>query len=236
MAKKTAKGVAFWDEEYTNSRYLKLSDEPSEDLEKFVRWVARFKDGDVRQHPKVLDLGCGNGRNLIYLAKAVQARGIGYDTSNAAITAAKNLSEGLPITYTVRSIAGVLDVPDESQDIVLDMMTSHFLSEKDRVLLRDEIFRVLRPGGWLFMKTFLGDADKHTSRLLRESGTEEKGTYVHPVIGVPEHVYFEDELVPFLEEKFLVQQTYKSHRHSTGGKASRRRSISVYAQKDPYAR
>lgn len=236
MTKKVRHGTAFWDQEYTNSQYLKMSDEPSEDLEKFIRWVARIKDGEVRQHPKVLDLGCGNGRNLIYLARNAQARGVGYDTSTAAIAAAKRASEGLPITYVARSIAGTLDVPDASQDIVLDMMASHFLSQEERVFLRDEIARVLRPGGWLFMKTFLGDEDKHTVRLLKEAGTEERGTYVHPVIGVAEHVYFEDELIPFLEEKFLVHQVYKSHKHSMHGKARKRRTISVYAQKDPYAR
>lgn len=236
MAKKVRHGTAFWDSEYTRGEYLRMSEEPSEDLEKFMRFVARLRDGDIRHHPHVFDLGCGNGRNLIYLAKTVRARGIGYDTSTAAIARAKKLSEGMPITYTTRSIAGTLDVPDASQDLVLDMMTSHFLPEKDRVFLRNEIFRVLKPGGWFFIKTFLGDEDIHSARLLNERGIEERGTYIHPVIGVPEHVYFEDELVPFLEEKFLIRHIARSHRHRTRKGAGKRRTISVYTQKDPYAR
>lgn len=238
MAKKVRHGATFWDHEYTHAEHLKLSDEVSEDLEKFVRFLARHKDAQVRLHPHVLDLGCGNGRNLIYLAKNVQARGYGYDTSAAAIKQAKIASEGLPLTYEVRSIAGVIGLPDNSQDIVLDMMASHFLDNDDREFLRNEIMRVLRPGGWLFMKTFLRDEDIHTSRLLKESGTDEEGTYIHPIIGVPEHVYFEQELVEFMRDGgLLVEYTSKSHRHRTaGGKAGKRRTISLYARKDPYAK
>ncbi|OGG61934.1 hypothetical protein A3C87_00890 [Candidatus Kaiserbacteria bacterium RIFCSPHIGHO2_02_FULL_49_34] len=238
MAKKVRHGATFWDHEYTHAEHLKLSDEVSEDLEKFLRFLARHKNTMVRQHPHVLDLGCGNGRNLIHLAKNIQARGYGYDTSAAAIKQARLASEGLPLTYEVRSIAGVLDLPDNSQDIVIDMMASHFLSNAEREFLRNEIMRVLRPGGWYFIKTFLRDEDIHTSRLLKEAGTEEEGTYIHPIIGVPEHVYFEHELVEFMQDgEFVVESVHKSHRHrTTQGKAGKRRTISIYARKDPYAK
>lgn len=238
MAKKVRHGSTFWDHEYTHAEHLKLSDEVSEDLEKFVRFLARHKDAQVRHHPHVLDLGCGNGRNLIYLAKNMQARGYGYDTSAAAIKQAKIASEGLPLTYEVRSIAGTIDLPDNSQDIVLDMMASHFLNNNDRTTLRNEIMRVLRPGGWLFIKTFLRDEDIHTSRLLKESGTDEEGTYIHPIIGVPEHVYFEQELIEFMQDGgFLIENISKSHRHRTNqGKAGKRRTVSLYVRKDPYSK
>lgn len=233
MAKKKrrAKGAGFWDQEYTEAHHLKMSERPSEDLERFMRFVYRQKESFMpRQHVKVMDLGCGNGRNLIYLAKEVNARGIGYDISSAGIKLAKQLSEGLPITYTHRSIAGDLDVEDASQHLVLDMMTSHFLNKEERTHLRDEAARVLKPGGWLFMKTFLADGDVHTKRLLGEVPGKESGTYIHPVIGVPEYVYSEDELIDFLEERFIVHKVHKSHKHVIG----KRRTISVYAQKSLY--
>lgn len=227
---KNTKG-AFWDLEYTEAGHLAMSENPSEDLEKFVRWLAREKDSYVpAQHAKVFDAGCGNGRNLIYLAKTIGARGIGYDTSKAGIAAAEKHSEGMPITYSARSIAGNLPLENESQHIVLDMMTSHFLSAAERAHLRDEIFRVLKPGGWLFMKTFLADGDHHTKRLIKAAPGKEEGTYIHPVIGVAEYVYTEDELLAFLGEKFIVQRVHRSHKHGVG----KRRTVSVYVQKNPY--
>lgn len=235
--KKNRHGTAFWDKEYSNAEHLALSTEASEDLEKFTRYIERLSKRTIlNPTASVLDCGCGNGRNLIFLARQFGMHGIGYDSSAAAIKEAQKLSSGLPLTYEVRSIAGALDVPDESQMLVLDMMTSHFLKKEEREQLRDEIFRVLKPGGYLFMKTFLRDKDLHTKRLLEESPAEEEGAYIHPVIGVAEYVYSEEELVNFLEERFIVHKTYASHKHVSKGKARKRRTIAVYAQKDPYSK
>lgn len=236
--KRKQHGTTFWDSEYTNASHLKLSTEASEDLEKFTRWLARQKNTlpILTSENSVLDLGCGNGRNLIYLAKNFGVKGVGYDISTAAINKASNASQDLLLSYTARSIAGPLDLPDNSQALVLDMMTSHFLNEKERIFLRDEIHRVLMPGGFLFMKTFLADGDLHTRRLLKDHPATEEGTYIHPVIGVPEHAYEEEELINFLSEKFIIHKIYRSHKHVLKGKARKRRTISLYVEKDLYAK
>lgn len=233
--KRKKHGTAFWDNEYAQGGHLKLSDEAAEDLKKFTRWLIRQTKNEVLNPlASVLDLGCGNGRNLIFLADAFGVRGLGYDISAAAIKQAVTASSSYQLVYETRSIAGPISVPDDSQTIVLDMMASHFLNEGERAALRDEIFRVLKPGGWLFMKTFLRDEDLHTERLLKDFPTKEDGTYTHPVMGVPEHAYFEDELVTFLEEKFVIHKIYRSHKHVLHGKARKRRTVSIYAQKSPY--
>lgn len=233
--KRKRHGETFWDNEYTSGGHLKLSVEPSEDLEKFTRWLNRQKHHEsLSSGQHVLDVGCGNGRNLIYLAKNFGLHGTGYDISSAAIAEAKRISTPLPIEYKHRSMSGDLEVEDQSQDLVLDMMSSHFLNENERTALRDEISRVLKPGGWLFMKTFLLDGDLHSKRLLSESPAKEPGSYIHPVIGVAEHVYSEAELVEFLEEKFEIHKLYRSHKHISRGKARKRRTVSVYAEKSPY--
>jgi len=236
--KRKQHGTTFWDSEYTNASHLKLSIEASEDLEKFTRWLLRQKDTTpiLTPHHSVLDVGCGNGRNLIYLAQNFGMKGVGYDISTAAISQADAASRDLSLSYTARSIAGTLDVPDDSQALVLDMMASHFLSESERNFLRDEIYRVLMPGGFLFIKTFLADGDLHTRRLLKDHPSPEAGTYIHPVIGVPEHAYAEEELVEFLSEKFVIHKIYRSHKHVLKGKARKRRTISLYVEKDLYAK
>ena len=231
-------GVSFWDQEYTNPEHLSMSVEASSDLEKFTRWLERqTKRTILNPTSSVADFGCGNGRNLLYLTGSYGMHGYGCDSSGAAIREAKMLAqkEGVNLHYEVRSMAGAhSQINDNSQMLVLDMMSSHFLSNKDRTLLRDEIYRVLKPGGYLFMKTFLKDGDIHTARLLEERPGAEKGSYIHPVIGVPEFVYTEEELVDFLSEKFIIHKTYASHKHKSKGKARKRRTISVYAQKCAY--
>lgn len=231
--KRKRHGASFWDHEYTEGGHLKLSDEAAEDLKKFCRWLQR-QHGNTYLNPtaSVIDFGCGNGRNLIYLAETFGMHGHGYDVSAAAIKLAKAASEQYNLTYTVRSIAGEFaDIPDASQDLVLDMMTSHFLSGSERELLKTEMFRVLKPGGYLFMKTHLGDGDLHTKRLLAEAPAKEAQTYIHPVMGVPEYVYFEADLQAFLEPPFTIEKVYRSHKHISRGRARKRRTITVYARK-----
>ena len=233
--KRNRHGTAFWDQEYAKPEHLALSTEASEDLEKFTRWLERqTKRTVLNPLSSVVDFGCGNGRNLIYLAEQFGLRGVGYDSSASAIKEAIRLSEGYLLSYETRSIVGRFDLPTESQMLALDMMSSHFLKGEERTVLRDEIHRTLKPGGYLFMKTFLRDGDLHTKRLIAENPGTEENAYIHPVIGVQEYVYSEEELTDFLGEKFIVHKTYPSHKHISRGKARKRRTIAVYAQKDPY--
>lgn len=226
-------GKTFWNKEYKQKDHLKLSENPSEDLVKFTRHLER-EYGRAYLNPlaSVIDLGCGNGRNLVYLSKEFGMRGIGYDISSEATLQAQKLSTDLPLTYEVRSIAGALSVPDASQTLALDMMTSHFLNHAEREMLYTEILRILKPGGWLFLKTFLLDEDIHAERLLREHPGTEVGSYVHPEIKVEEHVFTEDEIAEDIGKYFFVHKILKSHRHKDEhGRPGKRRSISLYAQK-----
>lgn len=233
--KKKGKGKEFWNAEYKDGGHLALSTNVSEDLEKFTRFIIRenaYKTLNVTS--SVLDLGCGNGRNLIWLSENFAMRGIGYDISAEAISQAKKRSAllNLPHTYEARSIAGVIPVPDSSQMFVLDMMTSHFLNKEERAFLVEEIYRVMKPGGFLFYKTFLLDEDRHAYRMLKENPGKEENTYIHPEIGVPEHVSTEEEIDEIYGRRFKVHKVHKSHRHR--GENAKRRSIVIYAEKPAY--
>jgi SAM-dependent methyltransferase len=231
--KRKRHGASFWDHEYTEGGHLKLSDEAAEDLKKFCRWLQR-QHGNAYLNPtaSVTDFGCGNGRNLIYLAETFGMHGLGFDVSTAAVKIAREASASYNLSYEARSIAGTFPtIQDASQDLVLDMMTSHFLNSAEREQLREEAFRILKPGGYLFMKTHLGDGDLHTKRLLAEVPAKEPQTYIHPVMGVPEYVYFEADLMTFLETRFEIEKLYRSHKHISRGRARKRRTITVYARK-----
>jgi SAM-dependent methyltransferase len=222
----------FWNQEYEKAGHLALSDNPSEDLLKFLRYLER-EHGRAYLNPlaSALDLGCGNGRNLIHLAKTYRMRGVGYDTSDEAVAQARRKSTGLPLSYEVRSIGGTFSLPDASQTLILDMMTSHVLLKEERGILLAEISRVVKRGGWFFFKTFLLDEDLHAKRLLQEHPGPEEGSYIHPEIGIPEHVFTEKEIGDMLSENFFVHKMLPSHRHVSRGRAFKRRSISVYAQR-----
>lgn len=225
----------FWDREYRSAEHLALSTEPSEDLEKFCRFVERHEGKrQLNPHALAVDMGCGNGRNLIYLARAYGMRGMGYDISEEAIRQAQSASEGLSITYEARSIEGdFADIRDGSASVVLDMMTSHFLRADAREHLRDEIMRMLRPGGWLFFKSFLGEGDLNAQRMLKDYPADESQAYIHPIFGAYEYVWRDtDAIRDFFEPHFTIHKIDKSHRHLTRhGEPNKRRTVSVCARK-----
>ncbi len=228
--KKKTHGTNFWNAEYKNPENLSLSTKPGEDFLKFTRFLERHNSEILSQNNTVLDLGCGNGRQLIYLYEMYKMNTIGYDTSKTAIEQARSHLSGNNNTFLVRSISETLPIPNKSISLILDLMVSHFLSKKQRDALLKEQIRVLTPGGFLLMKTFLGDDDLHTKRLLKEQPGPEPQTYIHPIIGVPEYVYFEEDLRAFLEPYFEIVKIYRSHKHKLRGKARKRRTITVYAK------
>ena len=237
----------FWNREYQKPGHLALSTEPSSDLQKFTRWLARrsFSEGGL-ERARVLDLGCGNGRNLIWLAQEFGARGVGYDISSEAIAQAKQAAGGLKLDFAVRSVSDPFPLADESVNLALDLMTAHFLRAAERPRWRDEIWRVLKPSGspageagWFLFKTFLLEGDRHAARLLQDHPAAEPHSYIHPTFGGFEHVWTLDEIEDFFLPQFIIHKVHKSHKHLArlrqgfGGQARpfRRRTVSVYLQK-----
>ena len=103
---------------------FKLSENESEDL-KFTHWISRREREDILNGPmSVVDAGCGNGRNLIYLAREFGLQGVSIDISSAAI-AKQKASVDLPIKYEVGNAGDLLKLEDGSQSLALDMMTPH---------------------------------------------------------------------------------------------------------------
>ncbi len=142
------------------------------------------------------------------------------------------MAEGLPIELHARSISEPFPQKDASVTLVLDMMTSHFLKKAEREVLREEILRVLRPGAWLFFKSFIAEEDLNVKRLLREHPADEEGAYIHPKLGVYEYVWTVDKIEEFFSPYFEIHKIDKSHKHILKGKAAKRRTASVYLQKN----
>lgn len=223
----------FWNSEYKKAKHLTLSDEPAEDLQSFVRWAVRnsewpaFPAGGF-----VLDIGCGNGRNIIALCKEANMKGLGIDISSVALSKAKQLKGNLKIDFLEQNANKKIPLDNASVDVCLDMMTSHFLNEKERSLYIQEIARVMKPYSWMLFKTFVLDQDSHAKRLLEDHPAGERNSYIHPRIKVLEHVFEEDEIIELFSPYFKIYKMLKSYKHVTKeGKPYKRRTISVYMER-----
>jgi ubiquinone/menaquinone biosynthesis C-methylase UbiE len=124
----------------------------------------------------VLDVGCGSGQTLAWFSRMFGAwRTVGCDISTDAVNAAARL--GFEIS---RASALSLPYPDASADVVicLDVLQHVPLDGGDLTALR-EMRRVLRPGGWLFVRTnaqsFPASADDPEFQFHRYEPDELRG-------------------------------------------------------------
>lgn len=109
-----------------------------------------LRDVDLPQTGTILDVGCGSGQTLTWFSQRFGAwRTLGCDISSDAVTAAAAL--GFEIT---QASALELPYPSATADVVisLDVLQHVPLGGGDLSALR-EMRRVLKPGGWLFVRT-----------------------------------------------------------------------------------
>lgn len=180
-----------WEAEYRDPKFLTLGTEPLSDIRDFVRWLRRRRQEDLSGFA-VLDLGCGNGKNLNYVVGQFAHSGIGYDVSGTAIRSAAELAGRLAqgsVRYEVRSIGEAFPLGDGSVDLVFDATSSNSLAERERETCLSEMLRVLRSGGYVFVRALCKDGDDHAKRLIRDVPGPERDTYVLPGVGVTERVF-----------------------------------------------
>ena len=105
---------------------------------------------------RILDVGCGSGRNLVYLLRAgYQVFGVDPDPGSiqAVQQLASRLAPDLPsANFRVEAIEQS-SLPDAFADVVLSSAVLHFARDDAQftAMLRGT-WRVLRPGGLLFCR------------------------------------------------------------------------------------
>ena len=112
--------------------------------------------GNISPGMKVLDAGCGYGRNLVHLLRE-GCEVFGVDRDAAGVEHVRKLSAslatGLPAeNFQVASLEK-MPFPDELADVVICSAVLHFARDDRHFLaMLKELWRVLRPGGLLFCR------------------------------------------------------------------------------------
>lgn len=204
-----------WEKEYKNPKLVTKKDGPQADTLRFLRFLKKEKKYRV-EDKIILDLGCGTGRNANYLAEKGN-KVIGIEISNTALNLAKTRAQdmGVIVNYRLGDIGEKYDIEDNSIDVVLDATSSNSLNEIGREIYLREVKRVLKIGGYFFVRALCKDGNKNVKNLLKMSPGREYDTYIIKEIGLTERVFSREDFIKMYSQYFKILQLEKKTSYTT---------------------
>src|SRR3989344_9389839 len=193
-----------WDEEYQKKN---IASSFKGTLSHSVKFL-------LEQFPKkFLDLGCGNGRNAIPLAR-MGYEVVGMDISEVALKQAGDTLalENEEVQKRARFILGSMGQPlpfkNFEFDVVMDITTFDILIKPEEIEChRDEVERVLKNNGY-FLYYDMAEDDPYSLDLLAKSPDKDKGIIYTPT-GIPFKIYSADDITRiFSSFKVIAQEKF----------------------------
>lgn len=146
-----------WDREYAQAPTIpsSLRAAPAHALVELMK-VCEFPAA------RALDLGCGNGRNSIFLASlGMQVTALDFCPKAVALALERVEEAGLSgsVDLVNQNLLDGIPGGDESYDLVVDAYSlCHFTRDEDQRRVVNEVARVLKPGGY-FIKIHVDSSD-----------------------------------------------------------------------------
>jgi SAM-dependent methyltransferase len=206
-----------WEKEYKHPTFLTKDMDPQADTVRFFKFLKKEEKFDCF-NKELIDLGCGTGRNSLY-AFELGTVPHGIDISKTAIAHGLEYlrHRDIEIDLRVGSIGEVLPYDDNFFDIALDVTSSNSLSEKEREVYFTELNRVLKQGGYVYIKALCKDGDANAKELLKRFPGSEKDTYILPEQKITERVWVKQDFIDFYSKNFKIIHLEMKESYTTMG-------------------
>lgn len=115
----------------------------------------------------ILDVGCGAGRNSVLLVEqGAQVTGLDYDPKALAVAVSRCREHNVSVEFQEGSVVN-MPFPEGSFDAIVFQNVLEHLPRSDQPQALQEVMRVLRKGGVLFIQTpnKLSPYDIHSTRM-----------------------------------------------------------------------
>lgn len=145
LADQSKKWNKFYSERWAKAPFILHPDLPDENLKEY------FSSGLIDPETS-LELGCGEGRNAVHMARE-GCNVTAVDLSEAAIINAKNFAKksGCTINFICKSI---FELGSNKYDFIYDSGCFHHLSPHRRITYLDLLRNSLKPGGYFGLICF----------------------------------------------------------------------------------
>jgi SAM-dependent methyltransferase len=202
-----------WNEEYkTKGIPSSFRASPSASITWFVKNLECFTD-KPSSDLSVLDLGCGAGRNSIYLA-SLNYTVTGVDASDEAIVLVQSrMPEGTKLSFLKHNLASGIPFKDQTFDILTDIFVyKHQISFDERVKYRQEMSRVLSKQGVVLLS--LADSeDGYYSKCpdVKEEILGNPRTIIDPVVNIASVLFSFEELKNEMSDQFECEMMWRKN-------------------------
>jgi ubiquinone/menaquinone biosynthesis C-methylase UbiE len=218
-----------WEESYKRKENFIFY--PHEEIIRFFSKYIVKREGlidFVKKHrlnemPKVLDLGCGVGRHIVF-SHTMKTEAYGIDISEEAISIARSWAskEGLENVENRISIGDISQLPYENN--FFDFVLSHgVLDSMSYSICSDainQVARVLKKEGLLYCDLISGDDSSHYKEYSGEEivlNGHEEGTvqlyFNYELIVKIFNPYFNIKEIVLIRKENILQQGYISRYH-----------------------
>jgi cyclopropane fatty-acyl-phospholipid synthase-like methyltransferase len=195
-----------WDEIFKTKGKALLGLQP--DLPKIVKL---FKKRGVK---RVLDLGCGSGRHLIYLSKN-DFDIYGIDIAKHGIEISKKWlkEESLKANLKISNIYKKLPYKDKFFDAIISIrVINHGTIQKIRKLIK-EVERILKPKGLIFITTIKSGKAKKGGWKYKQIAKRTIIPLSGPEKGLP-HYWFNHEIIRKEFNNFKISKIWLDSKDS----------------------
>lgn len=204
---------SIWEKEHTTSETLPSlsSGGPSTSVIEFAQYL---QTQNIPVPQRIVDIGCGKGRNALYLAQ------LGYiiyamDYIEFALEHCKKKAEALNVHDRIHLYHTELDTtwPFESNffDIAIDCFSSIDIETLEgRTIYKKEMLRTLKPGGYALVAV-VSIEDEIESEIYQQSPGKEPNSTIWSTNGKFQKNYDEIELKEFYNE-FEIKELQKKNK------------------------
>ncbi|MFE7782891.1 MULTISPECIES: class I SAM-dependent methyltransferase [Streptomyces] len=191
-----------WEREYINKAISSSTNtKPSHGTQFFRQCLPRI--AEVEGPPRLLDLGCGGGRNATVL-KETGLDYYGMDFAHRPLAKAAAREDGPSLRLVQGSMAAKLPYKTNTFSIVSAFTSVENVVENAQLrFLSQEIRRVLCPQGLLYVY-FMTPDDGYYQPLVNQSADARSLTY-DPVTELRQRVYQLHELCDLFSPSFTLQ-------------------------------
>ncbi len=137
-----------WDDKYKGSSRI-WGDKPGELAVAAVKCLQTL--GLNEKNLSILDIGCGYGRDIIYLSKHLKCTILGIDISKEAVDIARNSCHKISKENIKFRCCDFTKLGENRYDVIFTANLYHLLRPAKREQLKKKIKKNLRPGGLLFL-------------------------------------------------------------------------------------